>query len=184
MRETWIQTARGASSWLAIVVALVAAAPAAAVTVGPVPPDTTVNVSDVFDIRIVTDAFPDLKGFSVIYRYDPTMLQLISASPGDVLTSSGNPFVAQLVSDYTAPADSAWYDAAMLVGTTQGPGILNFFRFKALAIGVTFLECRLVDFRDSQNVQTLPLCNTGRVVVVGPTPVRPATWGRIKSLYR
>lgn len=169
--------------WILVAAAL-CASPAVAVTVGPAPADTTVIVGDTFDIRMVTTAFTDLKGFSLIYRYDPAILQLVGATPGDVLTSSGNPFTALLVPDYAAPADSAWYDAAMLIGTTSGPGILNFFRFKALVIGESALECRLVDFRDSQNVQTLPVCTPGRVVVVGPTPARPETWGRIKTLYR
>ena len=53
-----------------------------------------------------------------------------------------------------------------------------------IAVGESPLECRLVDFRNSQYMQTLPDCTPGRVVVVGPTPVRPASWGRLKALYR
>src|SRR6185503_1246379 len=119
-----------------------AAQPARAVTVSIDPPDTTVIVGSTFGIRVVTDAFPDLKAFSVIFQYNPSVLQLLGASPGDVLTNSGNPFSAFLVPDFTAPADSAWYDAAMLVGSTSGPGILNFFTFKALQVGVSLIECR------------------------------------------
>jgi len=161
-----------------------AAHPARAVTVAIDPSDTTVFVGSIFGVRVTTDAFPDLKAFSVIFQYNPAVLQLLGASPGDVLTSSGNPFSAFLVPDYTAPADTAWYDAAMLVGSTSGPGILNFFTFKALQVGVSFIECRLVDFRDSQNQQTLPACVRGRVEVTAPTPVKLGTWGRIKTIYR
>jgi len=174
------------AGWLCVATLAAAGfcAPAGAVTVGPVPADTTVNIGDVFEIRMVTDAFPDLKGFSLIYQYNPAVLELIGASPGDVLTSAGNPFTALLVPDYAAPADSAWYDAAMLVGVTHGPGILNFFRFRALDIGESPLICRRVDFRDSQNQQTLPACNPGGVVVTGPTRSKATTWGKIKAFYR
>ena len=173
----------GAGLCAVTLAAIVVTAPAGAVTVGPVPADTTVNIGDIFDIRMVTDAFPDLKGFSLIYQYDPVVLELIGASPGDVLTGAGNPFTALLVADYAAPADSAWYDAAMLVGATAGPGILNFFRFRARAIGESALICRLVDFRDSHNQQTLPACTAGRVVVTGPTRSKATTWGKLKAIY-
>ena len=171
--------------WLAAALAVAAYAPPAyGVTVSPGPVDTTVILNDIFEVRIETDAFPDLKGFSVIFQYDPAVLQLLGGSPGDVLTSSGNPFTGLVVPDYAAPADSAWYDAVMLVGATQGPGVLNFFQFRALALGESPLTCRLVDFRDSQNHQTLPACVAGRVVVSGPTRSRMATWGRLKAFYR
>jgi hypothetical protein len=167
-----------------VVFASFGARSARAVTVSIDPPDTTVIVGTTFSVRVTTDAFSDLKAFSVIFQYNPSVLQLVGASPGDVLTSSGNPYSAFLVPDNTAPADSAWYDAALLIGSTSGPGILNFFTFKALQTGVSLIECRLVDFRDSQNVQTLPACVGGRVEVTGPTPARRGTWGRIKTLYR
>jgi hypothetical protein len=79
-----------------------------------------------------------------------------------------------------------YYDAAMLIGSTQGPGILAFFTFKALAPIQSPIACRLVDFRDSQNNQTLPTCVDGRIVVlpVCPTPTQSTTWGRIKTHYR
>jgi hypothetical protein len=165
--------------------ALLGAAPRArATTVSVQPPDTSVTVGDVFNVRIVTDAFPDLKGFEVIFSYDPTKVQLLGADPGDVLTSSGNPYSAFLVPDNTAPADSAWYDAAMLIGSTQGPGILDFFKFKALHEGDCPIQCQLVDFRDSDNNRTLPACQSGVVHILGPVPMVRTTWGRLKTHYR
>jgi hypothetical protein len=162
------------------------ASPARAVTVSIAPSDTSVCPNDEFEVRAVVDAFPNLKGFSLIYQYDPTRLLFLGATPGDVLTSSGNPYVANVVPDYAAPNDSVYYDAAMLIGTTQGPGILAFFRFKALAPGITPLVCQLADFRDPQNVQTLPACNGAliEIVPVCATGSRHSTWGRVKMIYR
>jgi hypothetical protein len=72
----------------------------------------------------------------------------------------------------------------MLTGATQGPGVLVYYKFKALAVGVSPLDCRKVDYRDSNNVQTLPGCTGGVIRVVGVTEARKETWGRLKSLYR
>lgn len=173
----------GLLAGLALALAM-AVAPAQAVTVSVQPPDTTVYVNDQFALRIETTAFPDLKGFELIFSYDPTLVQFMGADPGDVLTGSGNPFSAYLVPDFAAPADSIWYDAAMLVGSTQGPGILAFFKFKALAIGDCPIQCRFVDYRDSFNNQTLPDCVGGMVHIISPVPARRSTWGSLKTLYR
>jgi hypothetical protein len=164
--------------------ALALTAPAGAVTVSVQPADTTVTVGDTFTLRVVTDAFPDLKGFQTIHAYDPGRLAFLSASPGDVLTQPGQPFSAFVVPDVSAPDDSVWYDAAMLSGSSQGPGILVFHTFTALAEGDCPVVCRGADFRDSFNAQTLPACLDGMVHIIGPVPAAPATWGRIKALYR
>jgi len=137
-----------------------------AATVSIDPPDTTVAVGDEFVVRIVTDTEPDLKGFELIFPYDPTRLLLLSVVEGDVLTSPGGAYVAFLIPDIAAPADTLWYDAAMLEGTSQGPGILLFARFKALAPGDAAISCGSVDFRDSNNQQTTPACASG-VVHIG-----------------
>lgn len=152
---------------------------AGAVTVSIDPPDTTVEVGDEFVVRIVTDAFPDLKGFKLIFPYDETRLQLLGAVEGEVLTSPGGAYVAFLIPDVSAPADTFQYDAAMLEGATAGPGILVYATFKALAPGDAAIDCGSVDFRDSFNQQTIPACN-GAVVHIG-TPPAPAV--RISQVY-
>lgn len=158
------------------------AASGAAVVVAP--NDTTVSVGDDFYIRVEADAFPDLKAYELIFQFDPTIVQLMGAVPGDVLTGDGDPHFATLVSDVSAPPDSAWYNAAMLTGSTQGPGVLVYFHFKALQVGVSPLDCRRVDYRDSSNAQSLPGCAGGIIRVMGVTESRKESWGRMKVLYR
>ena len=157
---------------------------AGAVTVSVIPSDTTVTLGDEFYVRVVTDDVPVLKAFELIYSYDPTPIQLLGIEPGDALTGAGNQYAAFVLQDYTAPADSIWYDAAMLGGATQGPGILAFFKLKALAPGESPVHCELVDFRDTQDVQTLPDCVSGVVHVMMATSVSKLSWGRLKALYR
>jgi hypothetical protein len=155
--------------------------PASAASVVVAPNDTTVSVGDDLYIRVEADAFADLKGYELIFEFDPTIVQLLGALPGDVLTGS---YFGTLVSDVSAPPDSAWYNAAMLTGSTQGPGVLVYYHFKALAEGVTPLDCRRVDYRDSNNAQTLPGCTGGVIRVMGVVPVLRESWGRMKALYR
>ena len=166
--------------------AALAAAPvvthAAAVVVAPA--DTAVSVGDDFWIRIEADAFPDLKGYQLIFEFDPTIVQLLGAAAGNVLTDSPGAHFGTLVADVVAPPDSAWYDAAKLDGSTSGPGVLVYFHFQALQEGVSPVACRWVDYRDSNNVQTLPGCTSGQIRVVGVTPALPRSWGRIKAAYR
>jgi hypothetical protein len=158
-------------------------ASAAAVVVAP--SDTMVSCGDDFYIRVEADAFSDLKGYELIFQYDPTILQLIGKIDGDVLTDDGDPYFGTLVNEVSAPQDTAWYNAAMLTGSTQGPGVLVYFHFQALNVqGLSTLDCRRVDYRDSNNVQTLPGCTGGIIRVACVTETKKETWGRLKSVYR
>jgi hypothetical protein len=157
---------------------------AGAASVSVVPADTTVSIGDDFLIRVEAGAFADLKAYDLIFQFDPTVVQLTGSLPGDVLTGDGDPYFGTLVNEVSAPLDSAWYDAAMLTGSTQGPGVLVYYKFKALAVGISPLDCRKVDYRDSNNVQTLPGCASGIIRVVGVTPARRESWGKVKTLYR
>jgi hypothetical protein len=159
------------------------AASARATTVTVSPSDTTVTLGANFMLRIVTDAFPDLKAYELIYKYGGTITYL-GPIAGDVLTGTGQPYTVNDVPDAVAPADTAWTDCAQLVTSTAGPGVLLYLRFHAQSLGDSPIQCLLVDFRDSQNTQTLPACSGGIVRVRGPVPARTTTWGRLKTIYR
>jgi hypothetical protein len=168
-----------------LVVLAVAPGVASAAAVVVAPSDTTVSCGDDFYIRVEADAFSDLKAYELIFQYDPTVLQLLGKVDGDVLTDDGDPYFGTLVNEVSAPQYTAWYNAAMLTGSTQGPGVLVYFHFKALTvIGASGLDCRRVDYRDSNNVQTLPGCTGGIIRVACVTEVKRETWGRLKSVYR
>jgi hypothetical protein len=154
-----------------------------AVTVSVVPADTTVTVGSTFMIRVVTDAFPDLKAYELVHHYGP-VLEYDGSVAGDVLTGSGSPYTVNDVPDVAAPADTAEVDCAQLLTSTSGPGVLIYYKFKALAVGVSPIDCLSVDFRNSHNDQTLPDCVGGVVHVTAPVPVRRETWGRVKAIYR
>jgi hypothetical protein len=165
-----------------LAMALVATS-ARAVTVSVSPADTTVTVGDSFLIRVVTDAFPDLKAYELIHGYGP-VLEYDGSIAGDVLTGNGQPYTVNDVPDTTAPADTAEVDCAQLLTSTSGPGVLIYYKFKALAVGVSPIQCLNVDFRNSHNDVTIPDCVSGLVHVTSPVPVRRETWGRLKAVYR
>lgn len=168
----------------ALVPILLTGAPARAVTVGVAPADTTVNLADEFALRVTTTDFADLKGFDLLFSFDPARLQFLGADAGDVLTDPGGLFADYTLVSHGAGADTVLYDAAMLDGAAAGPGTLVSFRFKALAVGDTPIECQKVDFRDSDNAATLPDCSGAWVHVETATPARASSWGRVKTLYR
>ena len=178
-----IRVVRALALALVVFVGLPGMARAAAVVVAP--SDTMVSCGDDFYIRVEADAFPDLKGYELIFQYDPNVIQLIGKIDGDVLTDDGDPYFGTLVNEVSAPQDTAWYNAAMLTGSTQGPGVLVYFHFKALnVLGLSPHDCRKVDYRDSNNVQTLPGCTGGIIRVGCVTETRKETWGRLKNVYR
>jgi hypothetical protein len=148
------------------------------------PPDTVVDITQTATLRVMTDAVSDLKAYELIFKYDPTYIELLSVSPGDLLTTAPGGYTDFQRLDFVSPQDSVWYDAAVLLGSTSGPGILAYLDFRALTEGDSPIECRLVDFRDSFNSQTLPPCTGGILRVVGPVQVLHGTWGRLKSTYR
>jgi len=157
---------------------------AGAATASVMPPDTTVGLGSTFSIRVESDAFPDLKAYQLIFGYDSSILQYLGPTAGDVLTGNGQPYTVQPYVDVAAPADTAGVDCAQLVGSTSGPGVLIYFNFKAVGVGTSQISCLKVDYRDSNNVQTLPLCYGGEVHVPPPVATLPRTWGRIKTIYR
>ena len=163
---------------------LVPTARAEVVSVSTAPADTTVDLGSTFVLRITVSSIYDLKAFQVLSAYDPAILELQRIDPGEVLTATGHAFFGQALSDYVAPADTAWYDAAVLEGAGSGPGVLVYLTFKAVGVGTSPVPCRRADIRDAGNHRILPTCTDGLLHVMEPVPARTSTWGRLKALYR
>lgn len=164
---------------------LLYAGSACAASVTVVPADTSVTVGEDVYLRVLLlTPFPDLEGYRFIYQYTPSVLDFMGIQPGDVLTSAPGAYFETVRPEYAVPADSAWYEAAVLEGGSAGPGILAFLHFKAVAAGNGTLLCRGVDLRDSSNQQTIPVCFDAVIHVFGPVPTRRESWSRLKLMYR
>ena len=84
---------------------------------------------------------------------------------------------------YTAPPDTLGFDAAVLVGNTQGPGTLGYFQFQATAPGICDLIMTQVLMRNSLNQPyTIAFCN-GRIRVISVTPTQSVSWGEVKARH-
>lgn len=171
--------------WAAALLGVAATRPASAVTVSITPADTTVFLGDSFTLRVTVDAVADLKGFEIIHTFDPAVLGFTGQTAGDVLTASGRPFADFLLPDVTAPVDSVATDAAMLLGSSSGPGILVFVHFTASHLGDSAIDCAGVELRDSFNVPLGAVCTGGLVHVTSrPTPALRSSWGALKLHHR
>lgn len=182
-----MQRSQPSRSWLCAALACLAWAAlpsrAGAVSVTVQPSDTTVTVGDTFMLRIQVDAISDLKAYHLIYKYG-SVLGYLGPLAGDILFANADPYTVQALPDVSAPADSAATDCAKLISTAQGPGVMLYLRFKALAEGSSPIQCLEVDLRDSFNNTTLPPCVGGIVRIVGPVPTRRTNWTKVKEMYR
>ena len=157
---------------------------ARALTVSTLPADTTVYLGSTFVLRITIDNISDLKAFGVISAFDPAIIELQRIDAGDVLTATGRAYFGQTRSDRVAPADTAWYEAAMLEGNCSGPGVLVYLTFRTVRAGTTAIPCLWTDVRDAGNHRLQPVREGGLVHVQTTVSVRTDTWGRLKALYR
>lgn len=159
------------------------AAGARAATLTLVPADTSVTLGDHVVLRAVLDSQPDVKGASLQFIWNSARLSFVTAHSGGVMNSGGD-FADFVIPDVSVPADSATFDAAVLTGTGQGPGVVAFIEFQATALGIALVDCIGADLRDSQNVATLPPCSSSTIRVLGPVPARQTRWGQLKARYR
>jgi hypothetical protein len=157
--STLVQRAMGRLNAIAAGVALLAlvAWPALALaqTVSVVPSDTTLVNGETFTVRVATDGSTDLRAYHLIYQYDHSQLQFMSAAVGE-LAAAQSPSAFLVPDVLSAAPDSVIYDVALLGSSASGPGILAYFTFKALTSGSTTLTPLKVDFRNSLNEQILP----------------------------
>jgi hypothetical protein len=140
-------------------------------------------VGDNFTLRIRLGAVPDVKGAHLVSGYTSRIV-FVQALAGDVMTNGGAAYFDAVLPDVSAPPDSVEYDIAQLAGTGSGPGVVVFYTFDALTEGDATIVCLDQDLRDSNNVPLLPSCSGALVHIIGPTPARASTWGRVKAIYR
>ncbi len=157
-------------------------AQAASLTIAPA--ETTVTIGDSFVLRVALDGVPDVKGADLLYGYTSGRLSFTSAEVGGALSGTGGSTFDIVLPDVTAPADSVWYNAARLDGTGSGPGVVVFLQFATHTQGNATLNCLNTDLRDSTNAPLTPSCAGALVHVIGPVPVLPTSWGRLKARYR
>jgi len=169
---------------LAAIVALCWADTSHATSLALIPADSTITVADEIVVRLEATGVTDLKGMQVELTFDPSVLQVLSASRGTLLPpGAAGSFFQSFLSN--APGNGhVQCDAAVLTGSSSGSGTLLAVRFRALAIGVSPITVTWVDLRDSNNASTTPGGSSATIRVFGPVATQRASWTKLKNLYR
>jgi hypothetical protein len=127
----------------------------------------------------------DLRGFSFVFEFDPSIVTPLAVSPGALLTGASCEHYFQWL-NADAVGDSIAVDAAMLGCSVAGPGAIIDFEFGGVDehYGTSPLRCRRGTMRDSNNDEIPFTCQEGTIDFTAPIPVESSTWSQIKSLYR
>jgi hypothetical protein len=160
--------------------------PAAGITEAPVP----------IAVDVVVDAgATDLRGFSIVIRFDETVAEIDTIFAGPQLTGAACPHFFYVF--HAAGDDSLRIDAATLGCSSDGPGVLATIVFRGLEHDledyplITPLTWGEVILRDSANAALPAICNPGQLTFIGPVPVDvpeagfvPTSWAGAKVAYR
>ena len=148
------------------------------------PDDTTVVAGTTFQIRIVVDSsIASLMGYDVTVVFDSSVVELVGVDEGSLAGSGGAQTFFHWFGAGVA-SDTVHVNGAVLGTTVDGPGVLFLITFKGRRQATTPVSFVSSELRDNFNILISHDTTDGIVVVEEPIPVRPATWGAIKILYR
>ncbi len=107
------------------------------------------------EVKLQVTGIKQLKGYSVILTYDPSLLQVIEIKEGSFLTNDNNTFFYQKAEESkgTIQVDSAVLGPGVVV---SGKGNLAILTFKALKAEPISLSFKQVKARTSGNGKLLP----------------------------
>ena len=132
---------------------------------------------------MIDDEIVDLRGFSFVFEFDPSIVTPVSVEPGSAVEGASCPNFATWPNE-SAIGDSIWVDGVLLGCSIDGPGSFIRIRFVGVNDGVSEIACRSGMLRDSAN-QDIPFtCVQGSIEIDCNTPTESNSWGRIKTLYR
>ena len=140
-------------------------------------------IVDTLVVSVTIDAsVTDLRGFTFTLEFDPSIVMPVAVTAGDLVLSAGCPnFVTWL--NAASIGDSIVVDGATLGCSVAGPGDIVDLTFVGVGFGVSPLQCRRSELRDSLNAAILHSCPDGTITraLVG---VDRRSWGHIKRLFR
>ncbi len=149
----------------------------------PDPADGIFTCPEVLTVELVIDAAVlDLRGVSLIFEYDPAVLQPLSVSPGALVGQAACGHSLHWLDP--GNNDGSWeVDLALLGCSVDGPGGVLTLMFEGLAEGTSTLDAAQSIFRDSINDDILVVTTPIEVTHVCPVPIEIHTFGTMKALY-
>jgi hypothetical protein len=142
-------------------------------------------VCDTLAVDVQVDAsVSDLRGFSLVLEFDPTVVMPIAAVAGPLVTGAGCGYFFQWV-NVAAVGDSIWIDGATLGCSVAGPGGIARITFVLADHGRTSpLGCLSGILRDGSN-QTIPyVCHPATLETCPAIGVESWPWTQVKRRYR
>jgi hypothetical protein len=156
-------------------------APAATLTL--VPPTGEFHCGNTWTIDVVLDgATTDLRGFSLVFEYDNSIITPHAVSVGGLVMGATCPNFLSWVGPPSA--DNLKVDVANLGCSVSGPGTILSIVFEGENAGTSSISVREGEMRDGTNT---PIAFTSNVVSVHydcAVPVDEASWGALKAIYR
>jgi hypothetical protein len=116
------------------------------------PANLSLTPSEDFTVELKATSITNLKGYSVTFSYDPTLISLQGVTEGPFLSTRGKTFF------YTKEDQGTILIDNVLLGTDlsiSGEGTLATLSFTCLKAGSTGIEFSLVKTRDSHNKEII-----------------------------
>lgn len=140
--------------------------------------------TDTLTVQVTVDAGAvDLRGYTMVLEFDPTIVLPISVEGGSLLTGAACPIFFDWLNE-SAVGDSLEIDGASLGCSIDGPGNVVEMKFVGVTVGVSPLTCRSLELRDSLNATIPSSCVDGTIEYRIPIAVTNQSWGRVKAGYR
>lgn len=168
---------------LVIALALLPASARAATVLSFVPDSGEITCDEQLDVEIHVDAGAvDLRGLTLKFTYDPTLLDLVDVFPGQLFVDAPcDPF---LYTDPTPPG-VLQIDIAGLGCSVDGPGAVARVRFEGKSTdGISPLLGIAATLRDSANQGIGATWDDGQILVSCPVPNETTSWSALKAEVR
>ncbi len=147
------------------------------------PPVSEIDCHESVTIDVNVDAeIVDLHGFSLVFEFDPDVLEVFSVSPGSLLDDADCGYFLEWVNE-TAVGDSIWVDSALLGCSVDGPGTIVQIVLGGHGPGVSNLGCRTGLLRDSLNMPIPYVCGEAEITNLCPTETTRSVWGYLKCIF-
>jgi hypothetical protein len=141
------------------------------------------NIVDTLVVSVTVDgSIADLRGFTWTLEFDPSIVMPVAVAAGSLVTNAGCPnFVTWL--NFAAIGDSISVDGATLGCSVNGPGAIVDITFVGVGFGVSPLNWRRSELRNSLNASIPHTCTDGTITRM-TVAVEDIAWGRFKRWYR
>jgi len=179
----WKTTLHRTAFALVIVLTLLPVSARAATVLSFVPDSGEIQCDEQLDVEIYVDAgAADLRGLTLKFTYDPTLLDLVDVFPGQLFVDAPcDPF---LYTDPTPPG-VLQIDIAGLGCSVDGPGAVARIRFEGKSTdGISPLLGVAATLRDSENQGIGASWDDGQILVSCPVSNETQSWSALKAQMR